>query len=200
MDQIKAEVAKWTPEEVERVTGVPGSQLKRVARTLADNRPGTVIWCMGGTQHTNGNNNTRAYCILQLALGNMGVRRRHQHLPRPRQRAGRDRPGRAVHTLPGYYGLSEGAWAALGPRLGEDLRLAQGPLRHSARRRRQGKADDEREGHSRCRAGSTAFWKTRRTSTSRTTSAPWCFWGHAPNSQTRLPEMKRPWRSWTCWS
>jgi anaerobic selenocysteine-containing dehydrogenase len=28
---------------------------------------------MGGTQHTNGNNNTRAYCILQLALGNMGV-------------------------------------------------------------------------------------------------------------------------------
>jgi formate dehydrogenase major subunit len=28
---------------------------------------------MGGTQHTNGNNNTRAYCVLQLALGNMGV-------------------------------------------------------------------------------------------------------------------------------
>ena len=28
MDQIKEEVAKWTPEEVERVTGTPGSQLK----------------------------------------------------------------------------------------------------------------------------------------------------------------------------
>ena len=27
MDQIRAEVKKWTPEEVERVTGVPGSQL-----------------------------------------------------------------------------------------------------------------------------------------------------------------------------
>jgi formate dehydrogenase major subunit len=27
MDQIKAEVAKWTPGRVERVTGVPGSQL-----------------------------------------------------------------------------------------------------------------------------------------------------------------------------
>ncbi|MEP3264534.1 MAG: molybdopterin-dependent oxidoreductase, partial [Hyphomicrobiales bacterium] len=63
MDQIKEEVEKWNPEEVERVTGVPGSQLHRVARTLAQNRPGTVIWCMGGTQHTNGNNNTRAYCI-----------------------------------------------------------------------------------------------------------------------------------------
>jgi formate dehydrogenase major subunit len=65
--------AKWNPEEVEKVTGVPGSQLKRVARTMAQNKPGTVIWCMGGTQHTNGNNNTRAYCVLQLALGNMGV-------------------------------------------------------------------------------------------------------------------------------
>jgi len=73
MDQIRDEVAKWTPEEVERVTGTPGEQLRRVAKTLANNRPGTVIWCMGGTQHTNGNNNTRAYCVLQLALGNMGT-------------------------------------------------------------------------------------------------------------------------------
>lgn len=73
MDDIRNEVKRWTPEEVERVTGAPGAQLERVARTLVNSRPGTVIWCMGGTQHTNGNNNTRAYCILQLALGNMGV-------------------------------------------------------------------------------------------------------------------------------
>jgi formate dehydrogenase major subunit len=40
MDQIKDEVKKWNPEEVEKVTGVPGSQLKRVARTMAqNNRP-----------------------------------------------------------------------------------------------------------------------------------------------------------------
>ncbi|MGF1610504.1 MAG: molybdopterin-dependent oxidoreductase, partial [Kiloniellales bacterium] len=31
MGQIKAEVAKWNPAEVERVTGTPGSQLERVA-------------------------------------------------------------------------------------------------------------------------------------------------------------------------
>lgn len=73
MDKVREEVAKWTPEETERVTGVPGSQLRRVAQLMANNRPGTFIWCMGGTQHTNGNNNTRAYCALQLALGNMGV-------------------------------------------------------------------------------------------------------------------------------
>ena len=25
-------------------------------------------------------------------------------------------------------------------------------------------------------------------------------WGHAPNSQTRMKEMKRRWKSWICWS
>ena len=72
MDQIKAEVAKWTPK---KSSVYRGSRItaQRVARPMAQNRPGTVIWCMGGTQHTNGNNNTRAYCILQLALGNMGT-------------------------------------------------------------------------------------------------------------------------------
>ena len=73
MDQIRAEVAKWTPEEVERVSGVPEEQVKRVAQIMATHKPGTFIWCMGGTQHTIGNNNTRAYCAFQLALGNMGV-------------------------------------------------------------------------------------------------------------------------------
>ena len=35
MNQIRSEVKKWNPKETERVTGIPGSQLKRVARTLA---------------------------------------------------------------------------------------------------------------------------------------------------------------------
>jgi formate dehydrogenase major subunit len=111
MDQIRAEVAKWTPEETERVTGVPGTQLKRVARLLVDNRPGTIVWCMGGTQHTNGNNNTRAYCILQLALGNIGkaggganIFRGHDNVQ------GATDLGVLADTLPGYYGLAKGSW------------------------------------------------------------------------------------------
>ncbi|MCH2555378.1 MAG: molybdopterin-dependent oxidoreductase, partial [SAR116 cluster bacterium] len=34
MEDVQAEVAKWTPEETERVTGVPGSQLRRVAQLM----------------------------------------------------------------------------------------------------------------------------------------------------------------------
>ncbi|MEJ2623041.1 MAG: molybdopterin-dependent oxidoreductase, partial [Pseudolabrys sp.] len=72
MEKIRDEVKQWTPEEVEKVSGVPGAQLKRVARLLASNRPGTLTWTLGITQHTIGNSNTRALCILQLALGNVG--------------------------------------------------------------------------------------------------------------------------------
>jgi formate dehydrogenase major subunit len=111
MDQIRAEVAKWTPEEVERVTGVPGSQVKRVAMIMANNRPGTLVWCMGGTQHHSGNNNTRAYCVLQLALGNVGVSGGGTNIFRGHDNVqGATDLGNLPDNLPGYYGLSEGAW------------------------------------------------------------------------------------------
>ena len=111
MDQIRAEVKKWNPKEVERVSGVPGAQLMRVARLMANNRPGTVIWAMGITQHTIGNNNTRALCILQLALGNMGVAGGGCNIFRGHDNVqGATDFGVLCHTLPGYYGLKTGSW------------------------------------------------------------------------------------------
>ncbi len=44
MDDVRKEVAKWTPEEVERVTGVAGEQLKRVAYMMTHEKPATLIW------------------------------------------------------------------------------------------------------------------------------------------------------------
>jgi formate dehydrogenase major subunit len=74
---------------------------------MAHNRPGTVIWCMGGTQHTNGNNNTRAYCVLQLALGNMGVAGGGTNIFRGHDNVqGATDLGVLIDTLPGYYGLA----------------------------------------------------------------------------------------------
>ncbi|MDN3612871.1 formate dehydrogenase subunit alpha [Vibrio gallaecicus] len=111
MDEIRAEVAKWTPEEVERVTSVSKEEVYQTAKLLSENRPGCIVWCMGGTQHTTGNNNTRAYCVLELALGNMGksggganIFRGHDNVQ------GATDLGVLSHTLPGYYGLSDGAW------------------------------------------------------------------------------------------
>jgi formate dehydrogenase major subunit len=111
MDDIRKEVQKWTPDEVENVTGVPEEKVLAAARIMAENRPGTLVWCMGGTQHHIGNNITRAFCIFQLALGNIGksgggtnIFRGHDNVQ------GATDVGPNCHTRPRYYGLAEGAW------------------------------------------------------------------------------------------
>ena len=111
MDQIREEVAKWTPDEVERVTGVPEAQLRRVAEKFATERPSTFIWCMGGTQHTVGTANVRAYCNLLLATGNVGAMGTGANIFRGHCNVqGATDFGLDIGNLPCYYGLAEGAW------------------------------------------------------------------------------------------
>lgn len=110
-EETRKEIDKWTPEEVERVSGVPGEQLKRVAEMFATQKPATLIWCMGQTQHTVGTANVRASCIALLSTGNVGkpgtganIFRGHDNVQ------GATDIGLDVVTLPFYYGLTEGAW------------------------------------------------------------------------------------------
>ena len=111
MDEIRKEVAKWPPDEVERVTGVPGAQLKRVAEMFAKEKPSTLIWCMGATQHTVGTANVRAFCILCLATGNVGAPGTGANIFRGHTNVqGATDLGLDVTTLPLYYGLTESAW------------------------------------------------------------------------------------------
>jgi formate dehydrogenase major subunit len=111
MDMVREEVAKWTPDEVERVSGVPEDVVFEAARLMAENRPSALVWCMGGTQHHIGQNNTRAYCIFQLALGNLGISGGGANIFRGHDNVqGATDIGPQAHSLPAYYGLSEGAW------------------------------------------------------------------------------------------
>jgi formate dehydrogenase major subunit len=110
-EDVKKEIEKWTPEEVERVSGVPGEQLKRVAEMFATQKPATLIWCMGQTQHSVGTANVRASCIALLLTGNVGkpgaganIFRGHDNVQ------GATDVGLDIVTLPFYYGLVEGAW------------------------------------------------------------------------------------------
>jgi formate dehydrogenase major subunit len=82
-----------------------------VARTLAENRPSTLVWCVGHTQHTIGNAMVRASCLLQLALGNVGksggganIFRGHDNVQ------GITDVGANPDSLPGYYGIAEGSF------------------------------------------------------------------------------------------
>ncbi|MEJ2015980.1 MAG: molybdopterin-dependent oxidoreductase, partial [Limibacillus sp.] len=183
MDQIRAEVAKWTPEETERVTGVPGSQLKRVARTLANNRPFTIVWCMGGTQHTNGNNNTRAYCILGLALGTIGTQGGGTNIFRGHDNVqGATDLGVLCHTLPGYYGLATGSWKHWARVWETDYDYILG--------RFASQEFMEKAGVPVSRWFDLALEAKENIEQNDSLKAM-IFWGHAPNSQTRLPDMRR---------
>jgi formate dehydrogenase major subunit len=112
MDKVKAEVmAKWTPDKVEEACGVDEATVFKVAKMMAENRPSTVVWCMGQTQHTTGNAVVRASCILQLALGNVGVSGGGTNIFRGHDNVqGATDVGPNPDSLPGYYGLADGAF------------------------------------------------------------------------------------------
>jgi len=99
------------------ITGTSPEEIIKLATLMAKNRPSTVIWAMGGTQHNHGTAVVRSYCILQLVLGNMGksgggtnVFRGHDNVQ------GATDLGVTSDSLPGYYGVAESAfkhWAGV---------------------------------------------------------------------------------------
>ena len=111
IDEIRKEAAKWTPEVVEDVTGVSAATLKEITEIYAKNRPGSVVWAMGLTQHTIGSSNTRIAPILQLILGNMGVSGGGCNILRGHDNVqGASDMANAPDSLPGYYPKNEATW------------------------------------------------------------------------------------------
>ena len=193
MDDIRKEVAKWTPEEVEKVSGVPGNKVKAAAQAMAHNRPSTFIWCMGGTQHTIGNNNTRAYCIFQLALGNMGVSGGGTNIFRGHDNVqGATDLGVLSNTLPGYYGLSGGAWKHWSKVWGLDYDWIKGRFDTGSYEKSKGK-----DVHVMNTKGiPVSRWidgvlEDKDNIAQKDNVKAMIFWGHAPNSQTRGAEQKK---------
>jgi len=75
---LKAHIAIYTPEMVERITGTPKDKFltvaKMVAETSAPDKAMTSMYALGWTQHSKGSQNIRCMAMLQLILGNMGLR------------------------------------------------------------------------------------------------------------------------------
>ncbi len=192
MEEVQAEVARWTPDEVERVTGVPEGQVRAAAKAMADNRPGTFIWCMGGTQHTVGNNNTRAYCAFQLALGNIGVAGGGANIFR-----GHDNVQGATdlcilaNSLPGYYGLSAGAWKHWSKVWDLDYEWVKGQFDDGSYEKK-----GDKDLHVMNTKGiPVSRWidgvlEDKANIAQQDNVRAMFMWGHAPNSQTRGKEMK----------
>ena len=183
MDQVREEVMKkWTPDKVTEVTGVPEEQVFEVAKILAENRPGFIIWAMGQTQHTNANAIVRASNILMLALGNVGrsgggcnIYRGHDNVQ------GATDIGPNPDTLPGYYPVAvPGSWSHWAKVWNVDLEWLKSRYASEALMAKPGMTvsrwiDGVLEKNDAIDQGPNL--------------RAIIYWGHAPNSQTRGLEM-----------
>ncbi|AVT35200.1 formate dehydrogenase [Plantactinospora sp. BB1] len=73
---LRRHYARYTPELVERVCGVPREKFEEVARAWAENskrdRTTMLVYSVGWTQHSVGVQYIRTGAIIQLLLGNIG--------------------------------------------------------------------------------------------------------------------------------
>ena len=181
MEKVKEDIlAKWTPDKVEEACGVPEAQVFKVAEMMAKNKPSTVVWCMGQTQHTIGNAIVRASCILQLALGNIGVSGGGANIFRGHDNVqGATDVGPNPDSLPGYYGLATGSWKYWAQVWGVDYewikkQYAEGMM--------------EKPGMTVSRWIDGVMYPNDVLDQGPNLRAL-VYWGHAPNSQTRGTDM-----------
>ncbi len=75
---LKQHVSIYTPEMVERICGTPKAKFLRVCEMIAEcsspTKTMTSMYALGWTQHSHGAQNIRGMAMLQLILGNIGVR------------------------------------------------------------------------------------------------------------------------------
>jgi formate dehydrogenase major subunit len=76
---LKKQYSRYTPELIERITGIPKEQILKVADLFTSIRKdgdlkktATIIYAVGWTQHSSGTQTIRAAAMLQLLLGNIG--------------------------------------------------------------------------------------------------------------------------------
>jgi predicted molibdopterin-dependent oxidoreductase YjgC len=74
LDDLKKTVEKYTPEYVEKITGIPCDDLVEAARMYAGAKAASILYAMGITQHITGTENVKSLANLAMLCGNVGVR------------------------------------------------------------------------------------------------------------------------------
>ncbi|MCD6112062.1 MAG: molybdopterin-dependent oxidoreductase [Bacteroidales bacterium] len=72
-EELKKEVAKFTPEYTEKITGIPAKTIEEIGELYGNAKVAALYYAMGITQHTTGVDNVKSTANLQMLCGNMGV-------------------------------------------------------------------------------------------------------------------------------
>ncbi|MCS6861134.1 MAG: formate dehydrogenase subunit alpha, partial [Abditibacteriales bacterium] len=107
---LKATVRHYTPEFVERVTGVPRNVLEEIACTYGRAKNAMIFWGMGISQHTTGTDNARCLIALCLMTGHIGRRGNGLHPLRGQNNVqGASDVGLIPMVYPGYQSVEDPA-------------------------------------------------------------------------------------------
>ena len=72
-DELKKTVEKYNPQYVEQITGIPAHEIIEAARMYSGAEKGSILYCMGITQHTTGTDNVKSLANLAMLCGNLGI-------------------------------------------------------------------------------------------------------------------------------
>jgi formate dehydrogenase major subunit len=108
--ELRAHLAAYAPEAMERLSGVPAEQVRRGARLYAEARAALTLWGMGISQSVHGTDNARALVALALLCGQVG------------------REGAGLHPLRGQNNVQGASDAGLIPMMLPDYRRTEDPV------------------------------------------------------------------------
>ena len=96
-DELKKNVAGYSPEKMAPICGIPAQTIKEVARLFAKSKGSMVLWGMGISQHVHGTDNARCLIALVMMTGQIG------------------RPGCGLHPLRGQNNVQGASDSGLIP-------------------------------------------------------------------------------------
>ena len=101
-EELKANVAAYSPEAMAPVCGIPAATIRTVARLFATSRASMILWGMGISQHIHGTDNARCLIALTMMTGQVG------------------RPGTGLHPLRGQNNVQGASDVGLIPMMFPD--------------------------------------------------------------------------------
>jgi formate dehydrogenase major subunit len=101
-EEIRKNVAGFSPEAMAPVCGVPAATIREVARMYATSRGSMILWGMGISQHVHGTDNARCLIALSMMTGQVG------------------RPGTGLHPLRGQNNVQGASDVGLIPMMYPD--------------------------------------------------------------------------------
>jgi formate dehydrogenase major subunit len=108
-EALKQNIAKYSPEAMAPICGIPAQTLREVARLYATSRGSMILWGMGISQHVHGTDNARCLIALAMVTGQIG------------------KPGSGLHPLRGQNNVQGASDSGLIPMVFPDYQRVDNP-------------------------------------------------------------------------